>query len=553
MGLYKDEFYWLVFWFCTLFNVISGQDIRINEVMFDLEGSDYHDEFVELINVSDHPVSLQGWLLGDQNEQDELWPMPNDSLLTLSPGAFALILDGSYMENSSRYDSLLDGRILVLQIDDGSFGSSGFSNSVAETVILRDSDGETVDVYTYSLDNAPDFSDEKVFPEGLNIADNWRNSIVSGGTPGRQNSVFNPIGGISIGQLTADAHSFTAEIINNTSASVQSRLIVWSDADYDGVLDHDEEVFLMATLALSPYEQQSHSAKIASSRRGNQQIVAGVFTPHLSVSAKTLVYQTAGPLEKIRLNEIMFAPESGDWEWIEIVNRDNTHHLLQGYFLVFDNDTIAIQSTTSIADNSRMVLSEKGGLPPQFGLIYAPVVEVDHWQNLKIDSQYVALLSPDQMLITDLHYYIDMFSESHENRSIEHINDKTGRQDWAFSRAPQKATPGGRNSWEQTAGQTINNFVTLSNRVISNRSGSDKIIITIKGTDNGIVKGKVFNLRGHLLTAIAPRRIIANAFIEWPGTTTDGKKLPSGLYILWLEYSGSPQSWQFKIPVAIGH
>lgn len=158
--------------------------VVLNEVLSDPLGSEHHDEYVELLNISQtHGVDLSGWQLGDANELDMLVDIGMGRML--QPGQFAVVLDGSYFGNSTTYTGLADD-VLVLQIADRSFGRSGWSNSNEEEIILRDATGDTVETFRYWPEKRPGYSWEKVDP----AATQWKLSRVVNGTPGRINSVY---------------------------------------------------------------------------------------------------------------------------------------------------------------------------------------------------------------------------------------------------------------------------------------------------------------------------------------------------------------------------
>lgn len=161
-------------------------DIVLTEVMFDPSGSERYDEFVELYNTGPDTVDLEGWTIGDAEELDRLVPLEGGT--SLPPGRFALILDSGYMGRSTTYDPLPPD-VLLLAIEDASFGKGGWSNSSPEPVRLFDPEGREVARYTYSPGNPPGYSDEKVELDGGDSPDNWRDSVVELGTPGLPNSV----------------------------------------------------------------------------------------------------------------------------------------------------------------------------------------------------------------------------------------------------------------------------------------------------------------------------------------------------------------------------
>ena len=166
---------------------IPHSPIVLSEVMFDPAGSEFYDEFVEVFNTSEtEPVDLAGWTIGDGSEDDAVVPTGGGTVL--GPRRFGLILDSGYLEQSTSYDPLPED-VLVLTIDDGAFGKSGWANSTPEPVILRDARGDTAAVYVYSIGNRPGRSDEKIVLEEGDAPENWADSVVDEGTPGRWNSL----------------------------------------------------------------------------------------------------------------------------------------------------------------------------------------------------------------------------------------------------------------------------------------------------------------------------------------------------------------------------
>ncbi|MBN2366213.1 MAG: lamin tail domain-containing protein, partial [Calditrichaeota bacterium] len=155
--------------------------------MFDPDTLENHNEFVEIFNSGNSVANLRGWQIGDDNELDYI--QDTGSGLMLAPGQYGVILDASYFANSTSYDNLLPPEALIMTIDDGSFGSYGWSNTLTETVFLTDSAGNSIQVYQYSLGNTPGFSDEKVIMIPDNSEMNWKNSLKFRGTPGFENSV----------------------------------------------------------------------------------------------------------------------------------------------------------------------------------------------------------------------------------------------------------------------------------------------------------------------------------------------------------------------------
>jgi hypothetical protein len=153
------------------------------EVMADPAGSDHHDEFVELTNASlTDTLDLSGWWLGDNDELDRIVDAGQGT--QLAPGAFALVLDGSYQGASTAYDSV-HKLATIVTIEDRAFGRAGWSNSAPEQVVLVNAVGDTIDLFGYDpTAGHPGYSWER-----REIDFTWQLSGRLGGTPGQPNSV----------------------------------------------------------------------------------------------------------------------------------------------------------------------------------------------------------------------------------------------------------------------------------------------------------------------------------------------------------------------------
>jgi hypothetical protein len=178
----------LLFSFVLIFPRLILPQIAINEVMFDPLGPETTDEFVEIYNRSDcDTVDLSGWRFGDDSGLDPI--VDAGQGLLFSPRQYAVILDPDYFKHSSTYDSLIPNTALILTVGGSTLGNAGLSNSRSETLILLNDRGETVAHYSYSIGNKPGYSDEKINLSGTDAADNWADSRIPMGTPGRANSV----------------------------------------------------------------------------------------------------------------------------------------------------------------------------------------------------------------------------------------------------------------------------------------------------------------------------------------------------------------------------
>jgi hypothetical protein len=334
--------------------------VVISEVMFDPAGSEYYDEFVEIYNLSDaDTVDLSGWQIGDGEGYDRIVSAGMGT--KLAPGQYGLILDSGYFDHSSTYDSLIPETALVLTIDGASFGKSGWSNSVARTVVLLDSSGRVVDQYTYTLDNRPGHSDEKINLAGANTPSNWANSRILHGTPGSRNSV-SPVEldvcvrFVEEGMRVAGRNvtlSIEAQVGNagfRPLPGVQLKYWVWGPLSGADTLRQD-----LGTVAagLLPHEWRSFDLPVCFSRSGFWYVGIEAVLPgdeRPENNRDTLTIYVNYPAGSLILNEVMYYPLSGEAEWVEVWNAGKEPIDLHGWRISTENSAdqgISITDSTA--------------------------------------------------------------------------------------------------------------------------------------------------------------------------------------------------------------
>lgn len=171
-------------WLFLLLSVPTARALLLNEIMANPAGSEYTDEYLELVQEDSLGMDLSGWRLSDGTAEDGLvsW---SGGPLWLAPGALALILDSGY---AGAYDDRIPPGVLLLTVADGALGSGGLSNSEAEPIALIDPAGHTVDLVWTRPAQEEDRSLERVSEPAL-CDSCWRPALVMGGTPGSPNSV----------------------------------------------------------------------------------------------------------------------------------------------------------------------------------------------------------------------------------------------------------------------------------------------------------------------------------------------------------------------------
>ncbi|MEQ8524990.1 lamin tail domain-containing protein [Gracilimonas sp.] len=192
---------------------LSAGNVVINEILFDpLANSDDNlpdqTEYVEFYNGADYAVSLEGFFIHDEpDENDEIRTIePVSSQFRWIPAKGTIVF---YAEDESqefaesrlaRYFELQDENSQAFIRADRSNLSLASSD---DAIYLSDSTGATIDSVFYDESwHNPNLFDingvalERIDPDGPgNDESNWSSSTeVSGGTPGRQNSIFQQAG-----------------------------------------------------------------------------------------------------------------------------------------------------------------------------------------------------------------------------------------------------------------------------------------------------------------------------------------------------------------------
>ena len=121
-----------------------GQSIRITEVMANpaiAQGGQRAGEFVELFNLSEEPVDLTGWKIGDRDTADEIVAWRDGDIPELAGLSFAVIFD---VDMTDEY-VIADESTLWLRPTNAAIGNG---LSVRDTLRLIDATGAVVDTFT---------------------------------------------------------------------------------------------------------------------------------------------------------------------------------------------------------------------------------------------------------------------------------------------------------------------------------------------------------------------------------------------------------------------
>jgi len=558
--------------------VCTGQ-IIFSEVMYDVPGSDYHDEFVEIFNTSaDDTVDLTGWRFSDGTSDDHLSDAGFG--LKIAPQQFGVILDGSYFSASGRYDDVIPPQALVLTISDKAFGSNGLSNSVAERLALLDSSGHEVQAYTYSVGNIPGYSDEKIFMTANNDSANWADALVYGGTPGKRNSVtpYDYDVAFAAGALSWHPDIFIETLqqvhlqctlynagLHLFSDTVRVRLFV--DARHDSLRQSDEILLLdeQLTAALDVGAQTTVQTDWLPQNAGVFWLTAVLRSaadenPFNNIISKKI--RVCESRRTLHINEIKFLTQKGEPEWIELYNDGAENIGLMDWSLCDEKDTVRIDSTVVLHPGQFKVLTHSSAIHDWYEIADSLLLVLPHLPTLNNDSDVLYLLTPAGGWLEQVPYTKDWLEgEDWRYPSLERINtalDSRLPQNWGPSVNARGATPGRANSIFAPLGNRALSLQISPNPFSPDGDGrEDHTVIELKQALNAArARVEIYDISGRKVRTLLNDRFTgATLSLVWDGRDDHNQVLRMGIYIVFIQLLNDRQGIvkEYKDTVVLAH
>jgi len=331
----------------TLNILWSADEIVINEIMYNSPGTDV--EFVELFNRSSTTINLDGWYLLDDNDAH------THCLLTgnLAAGSY-LVIAGNNTLIRAAYPTITN-----LNSNDYDTGTNAWAlGNGGDAVRLFNSTNELQDIVTYGTSGdwpaSPDGNGPSL--ELLNPAlDNslpasWDPSKITGGTPGRTNSVLTdnaaPVCKDGTRDVALPTHSdavkvsvraYDPEGLNSVELMVNTGQGYTASAMNDNGTNGDAQAGDSTYTTVIPAQNSNTLVKyyaVATDNIGQQD------TWPNNAPAEYQAYTVDFTPPKLRITEILAVndavnqDEAGEYDdWLEIHNEDNVAVNLGGMFL----------------------------------------------------------------------------------------------------------------------------------------------------------------------------------------------------------------------------
>src|SRR5678810_771672 len=319
-------------------------DVVIDEIMADQTPQIGlpSNEWIELKNVSANPINLQNWRIGDASGQSG--PMPN---FILQPDSFVIVCTGSAVAAMQVY-----GRVVSVT----SFPSL---DNDGDLLYLKSNTGLTIHAVSYSLSwyqNAVksdggwtlEMIDTKNPCAGIS---NWKASLdPRGGSPGIKNSV------------DAINNDQSAPSIKNAYAIDNLNIVIVFDEPVDSLkgatitnYSIDGSLGIQSATSISPLFDKVQ-LRLTTAMQANKvyNITVNNVTDcrNNSMGSKNKV-RVGLPVDaasaEMVINEILFNPKSGGYDYVEFYNRSNKIIDANKLYVANRNSSGIISSTKLIS------------------------------------------------------------------------------------------------------------------------------------------------------------------------------------------------------------
>lgn len=428
-----------------------GQALLINEIMY--RPSAGSAEWIELFNPGTSAINLQLWQFSDSHIENPVEITKKD--IFIEPEHYIVLA-----EDSSIYSLFPDISSPVIIPD---HGFPALNNS-GDRIIIRDLIDNVIDDVDYlsSWGSELGVSIERVRSDvGSNDPLNWSLSLhENGGTPGAKNSISPLEYDLSLG-LSIEAYKNDSLLITTIVKNVglqpasQFHCQLYHDSNFDSTGQPNELLtsFFSEEQPLYSGDSAFFHYSMQFSDRGLVQFFSQlIFENDGNIANNTCTLQYMIPIQKhqIILNEIMFYPNSGEPEWIEIYNPNTDAINLNGLQFSdanLDQKHLVSAEDTFVQPGSFAVIAKSNELLQKYPSLTCPIVIPRSWPSLNNTSDEVVLYDDSGSTIDSMAYL--SIWEKKQGVSLERFdfeNYSTDSSNWGLSLDISGATPGMRNS-----------------------------------------------------------------------------------------------------------
>jgi hypothetical protein len=490
-------------------------------------------EFVEIYNASSDPISLNGMAFSDRSTSVTL---PNGVLF---PGEYAILVEDVVAANFERF-----GKVIALS-------SWPSLNNSGDLITLTATSG-IIDMVLYSdtwynddVKKSEGWSLELVNPEILCLgATNWTASKANEhATPGQENSVYD-------NSYSVDFNLNSASVINLTSIE----LIFSKQIDISNAISSNFLVDNGVVSSVTVNPEELNKVIINLSAPLIQEVLYEITVINMvdcsgNALLDSIIVVSLPNQQDLLINEVLFNPNTGGSDFIELYNTTTNSIDLKGWSLLYFNNagdsaykTISLESYV-VKPGQFVVLTEDSNnilfeYPNSAEGIFLKM-DLPTYSNAEGE---VTVLNQMGLLNDQFIYSETMHFElitDFKGVTLERVNYQLGvntKNNWHSAASTSGfATPGFENS-QYLNGSEPDDKVVVAPKTFSPNNDGYKDVTAIRydfDIDGLVATVTIHNENGQLIkTLINNQSIDATGELNWDGTNENEQILPTGMYIV---------------------
>ena len=532
-------------------------DLLISEIMADPSPPRAlpNAEYLELFNASDKVLQLEGVGISSGSSPRLLPDYP------LYPNTYVTICDHDVAAELAAFGP-------TLSID----GFPSLTNG-GDQVILTDSQGEVLVDLSYDLSWYRDsekqdggWSLELIRTEqSLDCAGNWMASEANaGGTPGQINSVNGQT-------LEADG-----PVLLSAYAENEMEILLRFNEALDPVTAADPGAYTISggvsisDVFIQPGKQEVLLILNPSLQAGTTyEISAGtgiedcLGNPISDPVIRRLGLAQAAEAGDVVINEILFFPEVGGVDFIELYNRSDKTINLRGWFINnrqadgSDRNETITEDFLIFPGEYVVITEEPQDILDRYTVNFPERLLANDLPTMSDEGQ-LTISNADFLVIDSFAYSADLHSpllSDERGVSLERVDTEAPTNssgNWHSAAGTVGfATPTEENSQYLPVRPNGSNVISLAQKRFSPDGDGfeDLLLLQVEADRPGYLASiQVFDANGRLI-----RRLLRNELLpvtgvyKWDGTDADGHKARIGIYVIWVELvnpDGTVERWQ---------
>lgn len=533
----------------------AANKVVLNEVLANEPSSETKLEWVELFNLDSSAVDLGGWTFISKQDTTVF------SSGTLIPGKDYLILARKFVSIFPDTESFEyhwgNGSGVWGDCPEEDFPAIEIKLSLtntAGTVTLLDSEENSFS-FSWNKDPGDGISWERILPSGEDSLSNWGFCIYSrGSTPGKVNSLTPVPNDLSISaddlsiepQSPEEDKAFRLKAIVKNSGdltSEENQLYFFCDYDFDGKLEENES--LSSPLNIPPLisNQETTFVKELSFSRGNYRLYAQIGEDDKDYNNQAYINLRIGSiLTDVIINEFLCSPNDNQPEWVELYNRSDTLINLKNYLF---GDSVAQSLITNedlnLNPHDYLILTENYSLfLSSYPEANCSLIEPETWHILNNSGDRIILKDSLGFVMDEVSYNsgVDIKGVSQERISPE--RKSSDPDNWWRSVDPKGSTPCKINSIQDSPSSDEVKVEIKPDPFSPDGDGfEDQTSIKYTIPFRSELTLKIYDVKGRLVKTLMDKEPQISGEIFWEGEDNQGRKVKVGIYILYLEVSGS--------------